>query len=77
VIENRIGALSRGRPENPITETGVLSELKRNGFRARFGQHRADVKHQMVDLLIFAATYYLIGRGLYRLGRAMVGNGRA
>lgn len=76
VIENRVGALLRGRPDNPITETGILSEFKRNGFRARFGQQRADVKHQVVDLLMFAATYVIIGRAVYALGRAIAGNGR-
>lgn len=77
VIESRMGALLRGRPDNPITETGVLSEFKRNGLRARFGQHRADVKHQAVDLLLFAATYLIIGRAVYALGRAIAGNGRS
>ncbi|TAK03041.1 MAG: hypothetical protein EPO39_12715 [Candidatus Manganitrophaceae bacterium] len=76
VIESRLGALLRGRPDNPITETGVLSEFKRHGIRSRIGQHRADIKHQAVDLLLFAATYAAIGSAVYSLGRAVARGAR-
>ncbi len=77
VIESRFQALLSGRPDNPITETGVLSEFKRNGFRSRFGQHRTDLKHLPVDILMFAATYFVLGSAIYAFGRAIAGNGRS
>lgn len=77
VVESRFQALLRGRPDNPIAETGVLSEFKGHGIRSRFGQHRADLKHQAVDVLMFAVTYVIIGRMIYSLGRTLAGNGRA
>jgi len=52
VIESRvIGALT-GKPDNLITESGILSELKRNGFKSRFKRKRADLKHQVLDPVV-------------------------
>jgi len=45
------------RPDNPITETGVLSEFSRHGFKSRFGQRRADLSHQSLDPLIVAGPW--------------------
>jgi hypothetical protein len=45
------------RPDNPLTETGVLGELRRHPLSSRFGQHRADLKHQPLDPLIVAGPW--------------------
>ena len=74
VIESRIGAAVRGRPDNVIAETGVLSELKNQAYRTRFGQHRADLTHQPLDLVMWAAPYAAIGAGIYLALRGL--NGR-
>ena len=50
LLENRVAAVMSGRPDDPITETGVLREFKNHAYRTRFGQHRADLKHQPLDL---------------------------
>jgi len=71
VLESRFGALGRLRPDNPITETGVLREFKNNAYRTRFGQHRADLKHLPIDLVMWAAPYALIGAGIYLGAKAM------
>jgi hypothetical protein len=80
VLESRVGSLLRGHPDNPITEAGLQSEWKRHGLRSRMGQHRADLKHQPLDLLIAAAPWVAVGAVLYKLGRAYTeaeeGNGR-
>jgi hypothetical protein len=78
VVESHLGALFNGRPDNPIAESGVYSEFRRRGYRTRFGQHRADLKHQPIDVVLWAAPYVAIGGGLYLLGRALTGgsNGR-
>jgi hypothetical protein len=67
VLESRISALFRGRPDNVITETGVLSEFKNRGYRTRFGQHRVDLKHQPIDLVMWAAPYLAIAGAIYML----------
>lgn len=65
VLESRLGAVIRLRPDNPITETGVLREFKNKAYRTRFGQHRADLKHLPIDLVMWAAPYAAIGAGIY------------
>jgi hypothetical protein len=64
------------RPDNPVTETGILSELSHSGIRSRLGHKRVDVNHQWVDPLVVltpwvarGAVVYLAGRGLRTLGR--------
>jgi len=69
VMESRIGALFNGRPDNVINETGVLSEFKRRGYRTRFGQHRVDLKHQSIDLLMWAAPYLALAGAAYMLSK--------
>ena len=52
-------------------ETGVLSELKNHAYRTRFGQHRADLKHQPIDLVLWAAPYLAIAGSLYVAARTL------
>ena len=67
VFESGISALLHGRPDNPIAETGVLAEYKYHGLRSRLGQHRADWKHQSLDLLTFLGTGLGIGAAIYAM----------
>jgi hypothetical protein len=70
VVESRVEALLSGRPDSRLLETGVLSEFRRGGgLRARLGKGRADVKHQWIDVLYFAAPYIAIGGALYMMSR--------
>ena len=70
VLESTVLDALRGHPDNPITETGVLGELKAHPVRSRVGQHRADLKHQPLDVLIIATPWVLAGVGAFALGRA-------
>lgn len=45
------------RPDNPVTETGVVSERGPHGARTRLGQGRADMHHQWMDPLIVSAPW--------------------
>jgi len=56
-VENHLKSLLTLRPDNPITETGVLSEFTRHGLSSRFGQRRADLKHQWLDPIIVAGPW--------------------
>jgi hypothetical protein len=71
VLEGRVEALRRGRPDNPITETGVLREFKNGAYRTRFGQHRADLKHLPIDWVMWAAPYVAIAGGVYLATKAI------
>jgi hypothetical protein len=54
-------------PDDPITETGVLSEFTHHGISSRFGRRRTDVKHQWLDPIIVGAPWVLSGVLAYRL----------
>lgn len=70
VVESRVMAALSGKPDNVITESGVARELKDRGYRTRFGQHRADLKHLPLDLAMWAAPYVAIAGGVYMTARA-------
>ncbi|SDZ23849.1 hypothetical protein SAMN05421504_11131 [Amycolatopsis xylanica] len=58
--EHHLRSFATLRPDNPVTETGVLSEFTRHGISSRFGKKRADVKHQWLDPLIVAGPWVLV-----------------
>jgi hypothetical protein len=62
-VESTLRSFVSTRPDNPITETGVLSELKAHGLRSRLGKNRADVVHHPMDPVIVGAPWVL-GAGL-------------
>ncbi|MFS4505641.1 hypothetical protein ACMA46_05320 [Clavibacter sp. Sh2141] len=43
------------RPDDPFTETGVLSEVKHHPISSRFGRGRADMKHAWLDPIVVGA----------------------
>jgi hypothetical protein len=67
VVESTLRSYLSRHPDNPITETGVLSEFTHHGVRSRFGQKRADVGHQALDPVIVAAPWILLGGIAYLL----------
>ena len=75
--ESHLRSFATLRPDNPVTETGVLSEFSRHGVRSRFGQKRADVNHQWMDPLVVGGPWVLAGLGgvvaVRALRRAAVG----
>jgi hypothetical protein len=60
-VESALASFVTLRPDNPVTETGVLSEFSHHGISSRFGQRRADVRHQAVDPVIVAAPWVAAG----------------
>jgi len=71
-IESHIVSLATLRPDNPVTETGIMSEFRRHGLASRLGQRRADVRHQMLDPLIVGAPWVLAGGAVYVVARRML-----
>jgi len=54
-IESHLASFATTRPDNPITETGVLSEVRHHPVSSRAG--RVDVRHQVLDPVIVAGTW--------------------
>jgi hypothetical protein len=59
--EQLLRSLLTGRPDNPLTETGVLSERSAHGIRSRLGRGRADVGHHLLDPLIVGTPWVVSG----------------
>src|SRR3954467_13437624 len=53
--ESHLASFATTRPDNPITETGVLSELRHHPVSSRAG--RVDVRHQVLDPVIVAGPW--------------------
>lgn len=59
--ENHLRSFRTSRPDNPITETGVVSEFARHGISSRYGKKRADAGHHLLDPIIVAGPWVLAG----------------
>jgi hypothetical protein len=66
-------SFASSRPDNPITQTGILAESGRHPIASRYGVGRADVKHSWLDPIIVAGPWVLAGvllaRSVVRLSR--------
>ena len=58
-VESHLRSFMTLRPDNPITETGVLSEFGRHGISSRFGKKRTDLSHLWIDPIIIAGPWLL------------------
>lgn len=74
-IESHARSLLTLHPDNPITETGVLSERRRHGISSRFGHHRADVNHTWIDPVLVAGPWVAAGATAAITVRALVRRG--
>jgi hypothetical protein len=64
-VESHVRSLASLRPDNPITQTGIRSELSHHGYSSRMGKKRADVGHQLLDPVIVAGPWVLAGALAY------------
>jgi hypothetical protein len=75
--EHHLRSFATLHPDNPVTETGVLSEFSRHGMGSRFGKKRADVNHMWIDPLVVGGPWVLAALGgivaVRALKRAAVG----
>ncbi len=70
-LEEHGRSLLTTRPDNPITQTGVRSEISRNGLASRLGHKRADTAHQPLDPIIVAGPWVLAAGAAYLGARAL------
>ncbi|MBW9121825.1 hypothetical protein JNB63_17140 [Microbacterium trichothecenolyticum] len=71
------------RPDDPLTQSGILGERGHRPFSSRFGRGRADLKHMWLDpLLVFgpwvvtAVTGFVVARWLVRAVAGAIGRVR-
>jgi len=71
-IESHLRSFATTRPDNPITQSGVLSEGRRRGFSSRFGRKRADLAHGWLDPIIIVGPWLLVGFVAIKAGRMLL-----
>jgi hypothetical protein len=71
-MESHLASFVSGKPDNLLTETGVLSELKVGGPLVRLRSQRADLRHIWMDPIIVAGPWVLAAAGVVLAGRAAV-----
>lgn len=76
VVESRVLAAVRGRPDDPVAETGVRSEVSHHGWSSRAGAGRADVVHQPMDPVIVAGPWVLGGLAAVVVARRLARRAR-
>ncbi len=61
VVESVLRSFLTGRPDNPLTGTGVRTEFSHHGRASRVRRGRADVAHHPLDPIVVAAPWALAG----------------
>lgn len=57
--DHHFRSLFTARPDNPLTETGIRSELTQHGLKSRLNRTRADLSHAWMDPIIVAGPWIL------------------
>ena len=70
--ESRLRSFPTVRPDNPVTETGVLSEFSRHGLSSRLATKRADRVHRPLDSIIVGGPWVLLGGAAYVAARRLI-----
>ena len=70
-LEARVASLITLEPDNPVAETGVLSEVAHRGITSRVDQKRADVRHHPLDALVVAGPWVAAGGAAFAGLRAL------
>jgi len=68
-IGAHVRSLASSRPDDPITQSGALSEPKHRPLTSRFGRGRFDVRHTWMDPLIVVGPWVLAGAGVIAVVR--------
>ncbi|WP_432543857.1 hypothetical protein [Kineococcus sp. SYSU DK002] len=73
-FEGLLTSAARGRPDDPVTETGVLAEATGHPVRSRAG--RVDTHHQWIDPLIVGGPWVAAAAGVAAGATAVVRRAR-
>ncbi|MEE6271940.1 hypothetical protein [Georgenia wangjunii] len=68
-VESHLRSFLTTRPDNPVTETGVLAED--SPIASRFGQKRADTAHHPIDPVLVAGPWIVGGAVVFSAARAL------
>jgi hypothetical protein len=75
-IESHLRSFLTLHPDNPITETGVLSEFTRKPVSSRVRQKRADLHHNWIDPVLVGGPWIVAVGVLWVAVRTVIRMGR-
>ncbi|MEU7971834.1 hypothetical protein AB0B48_07310 [Micromonospora sp. NPDC049089] len=75
-VEGALASFLTRHPDNPITETGVLSEFTHHGLSSRLSGNRVDRVHHPLDPVLVAAPWVLAAGVAYLALRRVAGRAR-
>ncbi|MET8464473.1 hypothetical protein [Micromonospora zamorensis] len=75
-VESTFASFLSRHPDNPITETGVLSEFTHHGLPSRLRGKRVDRVHHLLDPVLVAAPWVLAAGVGYLALRRVASRGR-
>ena len=70
-VEHHVRSLATLRPDDPVTQTGVRSELTHHGIASRVGRGRADLAHQALDPVVVLGPWVVAGGLAWAGARAL------
>jgi hypothetical protein len=56
-VESHLKSFASRRPDDPITETGVLAEPSHRPWTSRFGESRTDIRHAWMDPILVVGPW--------------------
>jgi hypothetical protein len=74
-VESHVRSLASLRPDNPLTQTGIRSEVTHHGIASRRG--RVDVRHQWMDPVLVAGPWVVAGAVVVKTARPLLRRARA
>ncbi|MBQ0981507.1 hypothetical protein [Micromonospora sp. M61] len=76
VVESTFASFLSRHPDNPVTETGVLSEFTHHGLPSRLRGKRVDRVHHLLDPVLVATPWVLAAGVGYLALRRVASRGR-
>jgi len=68
-LSAHLHSLTTKRPDDPVTQSGILGERGHRPFSSRLGRGRVDLKHAWLDPFIIVGPWVLAAVVAFRLGR--------
>ncbi|GAC52595.1 hypothetical protein [Gordonia amicalis] len=76
-VEAHLRSFATGRPDNPITETGIGAELSHRGLSSRAGRKRVDDNHAWLDPILVGGPWVAAMAATGVVTRAVLRRGRS
>jgi hypothetical protein len=70
-ITSHLRSFATTRPDEPISQSGILGERGRRPVASRVAPGRIDLKHTWLDPLLLIGPWVLAAYGVFRVGKAI------